>query len=59
MSLQRCVVCKKAGLEDADLMWVQVDELHEQLMCFDCAPEDALRQQWPVDEEQGEEDSSV
>lgn len=53
--LLRCVKCKKPGLEDADLMWVATDELHEQLLCFDCAPEDALRQQWPVDEVEDDE----
>ena len=51
MSLIRCAVCHKAGLED-DFVYVPVDEQHEKLMCFSCAPEDAMRQTWPVDEQE-------
>jgi len=50
MSLIRCAVCHKAGTED-DFVWVNVDEQHEQLYCFECAPDDAMRQHWPIDDE--------
>ena len=51
MSLWRCSQCHKAGLED-DFVFVPVDAQHEKLMCFSCAPEDAMRQTWPIDEEE-------
>lgn len=51
MSLLRCSVCKKAGTED-DFVWHAIDEQHEQLYCYECAPEDAMKQHWPVDDEQ-------
>lgn len=49
MSLWRCSQCNKAGVED-DFLWVQIDEQHEQLFCYECAPEDALKQHWPIDD---------
>lgn len=48
-SLWRCSVCKKAGLEE-DFLFVPVDETHENLFCYDCCPEEALKQQWPIDD---------
>ena len=51
MSLIRCAVCHKAGLED-DFVFVPVDEQHEKLMCFQCAPPEAMQQHWPVDDDQ-------
>lgn len=55
-SLWRCSVCMKAGLEE-DFVFAPVDELHETAYCFDCAPESALRQVWPADEEVTEDDT--
>jgi hypothetical protein len=54
-SLWRCSVCKKAGLEE-DFLFVPIDETHETVYCYDCAPEDALKQHWPVDEESNDSD---
>lgn len=51
MSLIRCATCHKAGLED-DFVYVPVDDQHERLMCFDCAPPEAMKQYWPFDDEQ-------
>lgn len=51
MSLWRCSVCNKAGVED-DFVWFQIDEQHEQLFCYSCAPEEAMMQHWPVDEQE-------
>lgn len=56
MSLWRCSQCNKAGLEE-DFVWFAVDEQHEQLFCFDCAPPEAMQQTWPVDEESDDNDS--
>ena len=56
MSLWRCSQCKKAGLEE-DFVWHKVNEQHEQLFCFDCAPPEAMQQTWPVDEELEDNDS--
>ena len=50
MSLWRCSVCNKAGLEDG-FVFVPVDDTHEDIYCFDCAPPEAMKQHWPVDEE--------
>jgi hypothetical protein len=50
MSLWRCSQCHKAGLED-DFVFVPVDAQHEVIMCFECAPPEAMQQTWPVDEE--------
>lgn len=47
--LWRCSVCGKAGLED-DFVYAPIDELHETVYCFKCAPEDAMKQAWPIDE---------
>lgn len=49
-SLWRCSVCKKPGLEE-DFLFVATDETHETTFCYDCAPEEALKQHWPADEE--------
>jgi len=57
MSLWRCSVCKKAGLEE-DFVFAPIDELRETIYCYDCAPESALRQHWPADEEATENDTS-
>lgn len=54
MSLWRCSVCKKAGLED-DFIFVPVDAQHETVYCFTCAPETAMKQQWPADEEENDD----
>ncbi len=54
-SLWRCSECKKAGLEE-DFIFVPVDELHETTFCYDCAPEEALKQHWPADEEDNDSD---
>jgi hypothetical protein len=53
-SLWRCSVCKKAGLEE-DFLFVPIDETHETVYCYECAPESALKQQWPVDEESNDD----
>lgn len=45
--MMRCAVCKKTGLEE-DFV---VDERAGVMYCYNCAPEDALRQWWPVDDE--------
>lgn len=55
MSLWRCSQCNKAGLEE-DFVYVPVDEQHETLMCFDCAPPEAMKQHWPVDDERQNND---
>jgi hypothetical protein len=39
----------KAGLEE-DFVFVPIDETHETIYCYACAPESAMRQSWPVDE---------
>lgn len=57
MSLWRCSVCMKAGLEE-DFVFVPIDETHETIYCFDCAPENALRQSWPIDEETDKSDDT-
>ena len=56
MSLWRCSQCGKAGLED-DFVFVPVDAQHEVIMCFECAPPEAMTQHWPVDDEDGDNDS--
>ena len=50
MSLWRCSVCMKAGLEE-DFVFAPIDETHETIYCYECAPEDALKQKWPIDED--------
>lgn len=50
-NLWRCSVCKKAGTED-DFVWAPIDDTHENIFCFDCAPEEALRQTWGEESEQ-------
>lgn len=49
MSLWRCSNCDKAGLED-DFVFVPIDELHETIFCFECAPDTAMKQIWHTDE---------
>jgi len=43
--LWRCSKCGKAGLED-DFVFSPVDETHETIFCFDCAPPEAMQQEW-------------
>ena len=57
MSLIRCAICHKAGLEE-DFVYVPVDDQHERLMCYECAPEDAMKQHWPVDDEDSQEENA-
>lgn len=56
-SLWRCSVCRKAGLEE-DFVFAATDELHETTFCYDCAPVEALKQDWGSEEEtQGDEEN--
>lgn len=55
MSLWRCSVCMKAGLEE-DFVFVATDDTHETTFCYDCAPEDSLKQKWGEDEETDDSD---
>lgn len=57
MSLWRCSQCKKAGLEE-DFVFVPIDETHETIYCYECAPVEALKQQWPADEDKHSDDDS-
>lgn len=58
MSVGRCSVCYKTGLEE-DFVYAPIDETHETIYCYDCAPEDALKQKWPVDEVRQEIDEKT